>query len=93
MSIAKRAWEYYRSGRVRRAYIGRNLVSLLIEGSTGQHTVIFDLRLGRYSCSCWGFTVHKRCKHVFCALLYLRDNYPQVFMRVARRFNFFSSLF
>ena len=84
--IIKEGLKYYREGRIKQVYIGDKLISFLIQGTTGKHTVIFDFRLRKYSCSCWGFTVHKRCKHVFCALAYLKDNHPDLYKKVEEVF-------
>jgi len=80
------ALRYLREGRIRSVYIGSSLISFLIQGDSGPHTVIFDLRLRRVSCSCWGFTVHKKCKHVLCALVYLKRHHPDAYRSIATSF-------
>ena len=63
--------DYKESGLKLRAeleYTSQNLMVFRVRGSTGTHTVIFNLQLRRYSCSCWGFTVHRRCKHIVACL-------------------------
>jgi len=87
MSMIKEGMKYYHEGRIRHVHIGDNLVSFLIQGDTGVHTVIFDLKLKKVSCSCWGFTVHKKCKHIVCALAYLKDHNKQIFEKIYRELN------
>ena len=85
--MLREARRYLAEDRVLSVYIGSQLVSLTVLGSTGKHTVMFDLRLKKYSCSCWGFTVHKKCKHVLCALLYLKLHHPEVYAKLASLLN------
>jgi|GEM_PF-3789365 len=84
MNMIKEGLKYYHEGRIRQVHIGDSLISFLIRGDSGIHTIIFDLRMKKFSCSCWGFTVHKKCKHIVCALKYLKENHKDLYLRVMR---------